>query len=1295
MSYRRRIFAIIAVVVLTDACIFVWLLPRLLHKPTPQGTSSPAKPAEPTSSPPTQPVSSSAVPSNGSTHSPSRGLSNGSSRDRLPSWVIPYGAEPWKTKANAKDSPASTHPHSVASGGAKGNGNAAGAADPSLAFSNAQLSGWMERVSSAFRTDPLNPRGPTEARGHGYRAKLEEGMVQLTLQSPESGASPSDANGGTSALGSDVQARLRTSSVRRSTSNDEASKALAPLTNQDWIQQGNTIQALRDEVSGWVEHYEARGSGLEITWYFPKPLPGSGGLWVDLEVSGLRATGPSGGGVHFADDLGTPRMRVGQGYVVDAAGRQETVAPLWVEGAVRYEISAAFLESASYPIALDPVVSPEFGIDRPVFTNAYEAQGSPAIAWGGNSYLAVWKDQRREDLPFILGTRVSNQGVVLDPGGLVLCSVAGYQDAPTVAGRNGQFLVAWTDYRDGVGEIYGARVKEDGTLSDPTGVPLVAAPRLQDTPALAVQGDHFLLVWADYRNDTDFTNPDIYGERISTNGTVMGAGAFPICVQAKGQYEPRLAVSGTTALVAWTDLRSGGAVDQADVYGGRVDNAGVVLDGSGFLISSQKQLRGSGSDPVPHAQHLPAVAASTNRFLVVWQDERNGTDSDVYGTLVSLDGHVLQTNGIPISTLPDLQAHPAVASDGSGFLAVWEDRRNGGQDLFGARINGLGTVLDPAGIPISLAEVNQSLPSLAFGNGVYLAAWEDTRGGLFSDIYGARIATTGERIDPDGFLISSAENQQHLPSVGWNGKVYLVAWRDYRRPGAFDLYGARVTTGGTVLDPEGIYISSRASFNSYPGIGASGTDFLLAWEYQARGLDHDLYGRRVSTDGVVLDADDIPIAVAPGEQYRASVAGTGTGWLVAWGDNRVDEDYDIYGQLVGQDGKLIGTSSGFPICAQPELQFTVRLAWNGSQFLAVWRDSRNSPSSDPDFANRICDIYGRLISPTGQLVGSADIPICTELIHNQRFPTVATDGQGFFVVWEDRRDGDLDVYGSLVSGSGVVGTPNGFPICAVSGNQTIPVVSWDGEGYWVAWKDDRSGTADVYGRQVSATGALLGGDSGIPLATGSQDQILPWVMSANPDSTLLVYQTKLSDLVGRVGARVLQSQSAQPPSFVSTPSLTAVIGSTYTYSAAAQDPDSSLPKLSPMRLPAWLSWVDLGQGTGRLIGQPSAGDIGTNRVILTATDGRLQVAQVFDIVVTQGTGNSVQIRVQSIRATGGGNELCWDSVAGNSYRVEFKEPVDAPGWTLLSTVQATTSSTCSLDPSPGSSTRFYRVMEQR
>ena len=75
----------------------------------------------------------------------------------------------------------------------------------------------------------------------------------------------------------------------------------------------------------------------------------------------------------------------------------------------------------------------------------------------------------------------------------------------------------------------------------------------------------------------------------------------------------------------------------------------------------------------------------------------------------------------------------------------------------------------------------------------------------------------------------SAENVQHRPATAFGTTNYLAVWDDTRRTdgdlyfdGPMEIYAARVTTTGDLLDPCGIFIATDG-WN--PSVAFDGTNF--------------------------------------------------------------------------------------------------------------------------------------------------------------------------------------------------------------------------------------------------------------------------------------------------------------------------------------------------------------------------------------------------------------------------------------------------------------------------------------
>jgi hypothetical protein len=320
-----------------------------------------------------------------------------------------------------------------------------------------------------------------------------------------------------------------------------------------------------------------------------------------------------------------------------------------------------------------------------------------------------------------------------------------------------------------------------------------------------------------------------------------GTGPAPGKISPLEQTAPAVSFDGTNYFVLWDqfdpNLKTGG------IFGTRVRPDGTVLDRDGIEIV--EVFRGS-----------PKLAFDGTNYLVIWTESRSdGAGFNIWGARVSPDGVVLDPGGFPISTASGAQSTPALAFDGTNFMVVWDDGRPGypDSDIYAARVSPAGTVLDPDGIPISTAPSGQVEPGLAFDGTNYLVTWHDWRSGT-ADIYGTRLSPAGTVLDPGGIPISTAPGVQYGPKVAFDGSNFLVAWTDWRS-GCSAVWGARVTRAGTVLDPNGITVST-GTCRGAPVLAFDGVNYLAVWE-DFRSGPADTYGARVSPSGTVL----VPVGI--------------------------------------------------------------------------------------------------------------------------------------------------------------------------------------------------------------------------------------------------------------------------------------------------------------------------------------------------------------------------------------------------------------------------------------------------
>ncbi len=604
-----------------------------------------------------------------------------------------------------------------------------------------------------------------------------------------------------------------------------------------------------------------------------------------------------------------------------------------------------------------------------------------AVAFDGVNFLVVWGTPGAG----VFGSRVTLEGVVLDPGGISISTLGG--GIPALAFDGDNYLVVWKDPRTGNYDIFGARVTPAGIVLEASGIPISTEAYGQHDPSLAFDGENYLVVWTDERNGYY----DIYGCRMTPAGVVLDTTGFPISTAMDGQGFSATAFDGTNYLVVWHDGRNG---PNLDIYGCRVSPNGIVLDSSGIVVST------AGGN-----QSTPAVAFDGANFLVVWEDDWNW---NISGARVSPDGQVLDTSSIVISTEIYWELHPAVTSDGNRCLVSWGDFLDSWgevSDLVGTRVTQDGVVLEPGGIVISTAANWQREAAVAFDGSNYLVAWSDWCGGeLDSDIYASRVSPTGAVLDSLSFVVSTAVRCRH-PVATFDGTNYLVVWEEWIATAR--LRGVRVNPTGQVLDTLGIVISTQlAQYN--PAVAFDGSNYFVVW---TGSTEPGINGARVSPDGQVLDTLSFVLWNGRCDVEEPAIAFDGTNYFVVCTDWREARDPEIYGARVSPSGVVLDPE-GIRISDATGNPWDPSVAFDGSNFLVVWCDWRSGDSAD---------IYGARVTPAGVVLDTASIAISTAT-NDQLCPTIAFDGSDFLVVWDDYRNSleTSHIYGTRVKPDGTV-----------------------------------------------------------------------------------------------------------------------------------------------------------------------------------------------------------------------------------------------------------------------------------
>lgn len=529
------------------------------------------------------------------------------------------------------------------------------------------------------------------------------------------------------------------------------------------------------------------------------------------------------------------------------------------------------------------VITPDgFRISTSEGSNSY-----PKIAAGSENYLVVWSDYRNS-LREIYGTRISFSGGVLDENGIRITNDSEWQTDPKVTSDGTDFFVIWNDERDdATSNVYGARVNKEGTVLDPSGIPVAVIEDYAYEHQVAFGNGHYLVTWDEYKF-TDRDERKTYGNYVNTSGEVLFPEEFPLAVEEGFQHRSVAVSNGTDFFYVYENA--------GRFLYNRVDLSGAMINGSGTDISSSV-----------NTQNYAAVASDGTDYLVVWMDTRYG-NSSIFGIRTDGEGNPLDATSFLISGRDDYYVSPDVAYNGTNYLVVW----NNYDTIFGSRISQEGNILDPEAIIISAGySWRRSEAKVSSANTNWLVVWTDERnnddkwGNM--DIYGARVDAEGNVLDTDGIHISAAGNNQYTPDVCYGENCCLVVWTD-EREGMFvdpDIYAARVDPDGTVMDPDGIGIAKNEDhFYQYPSLAFDGTNYMMAYyNYSYQG--NQILGKRISQEGMPVDEEGIVIHSATCEEIRPDIAFDGDNYIVAWYDYTDGYYFDILGARINTAGNII------------------------------------------------------------------------------------------------------------------------------------------------------------------------------------------------------------------------------------------------------------------------------------------------------------------------------------------------------------------------------------------------------
>ncbi len=607
-------------------------------------------------------------------------------------------------------------------------------------------------------------------------------------------------------------------------------------------------------------------------------------------------------------------------------------------------------------------------LDAEPFTIGEPAGDLPSVAWDGTAFRVAVRGNGPDNRFYM--ARVSVDGQVEAP-----IPMTPLQRAGAHAACEGSRCLLLYDDADSLAKL--ARVVDlAGPVSDEIPLP---SSLLRYGAKPCWDGTRYWLTYID-------ESPVVRAVRVTADGTVVdpiGIAVAPVSgvVGFFGRAEIALACADTHVAITWTTQNTFDQLSPHRTWVARVALDGTVLDPGGVEIAATQFVTGPGA----HLGGSP-IACGVGECMVAWRHERDWAGTARATRLVGATE--LDPAGIDLITSPPGQSAAVAAHAGGRTFAVWTDSRPASTDSSVRALRGsiFMSSLDPlAAVELGLEPrcldfngIGDQQPAVAASASSFLVAWRQFCPN--SNLLAQVIDPQGQAVAPP-FVLSGTGALEQQPAAASNGAGYFVTWSanvamrgrlldaegSVLGPDSFevaadganavaafdgasyvvvyqrnqeDLYATRVSTDGSVLDPQGIAIATDVRREQEQSMACGGSVCLVAWRRGTpTGTGSVIRAARLTPDGIVLDPAGFEVS-PPNLHGGTSVAFTGQSFLVAWRQG----EGEIRGAEVALDGTLIGTA-GFLISPSGEVADHPALVSNGiDQTVALYDRFDDSPA---------------------------------------------------------------------------------------------------------------------------------------------------------------------------------------------------------------------------------------------------------------------------------------------------------------------------------------------------------------
>ncbi|NHI94992.1 MAG: hypothetical protein EAX96_21055 [Candidatus Lokiarchaeota archaeon] len=414
--------------------------------------------------------------------------------------------------------------------------------------------------------------------------------------------------------------------------------------------------------------------------------------------------------------------------------------------------------------------------------------------------------------------------------------------------------------------------------------------------------ENIFVSWADRRQD----DGDIYLQKISGNGQMLWEiNGISVYNDTNNSKYPRMVLDGEGGVIlSWQDNRTG----QNEIYIQRVNSQGKLLwTNMGKNITNISSLK----------EKPDLINTSDGNFVVVWQDNRTGTD-DIYTQKFDINGNLLWgENGIAICNATDDQqifamGRTLIGTNDGGIVVTWQDARDDTGDIYVQRLdtNGIsqwdlnGTILCNETDFQGMAIINK------INDDNFTITWSDQRNGgglLQNDLYIQKVNSSGTpQWSLNGTIISNATGLQEYVNVNTPNESNIITfWQNEQGVSGDVIIQNFNSTGHKKWGVNGTIVANKTGEERNPFCTISNGAICVAWVDKTKTPYTALLLQKIDSNGMKIWT--VP-AIALNNTHDLSIInmisdGDG-GIIVTWFDQRNDVNGDLYMLRLNSSGGI-------------------------------------------------------------------------------------------------------------------------------------------------------------------------------------------------------------------------------------------------------------------------------------------------------------------------------------------------------------------------------------------------------